>query len=214
MEDINKQIDELLQIRQDGILNYARATARLMEMGVKIGDNNTKQVRVPSSFAPYIRNFNRSNMEFEWEVEYKDGTKLNQFSEIEHNFSDIDTTRLKSISWVSNFIWPTENKEKRVIVTLDWTDGTFRFQNGFISQEDRGILMNKNCSVEKKLILFTRKRVSSAMGHNCPQYRELIPPMEEFFHYNRFVIGYEVPETGEKNMLMIFPSGNVTIFNG
>ena len=76
MDNVNKQIDQLLQIRQDGILNYARATKKLLEMGVQIGNSKSGKVRIPSSFSEYVDNFNLSNLEFEWEVEYTDGKIL------------------------------------------------------------------------------------------------------------------------------------------
>jgi len=212
MENINKEIDQLLQIRQDGILAYAKATRKLIDLGVKIGDNRTGSLRIPSTFSNYIDNFNKSNLEFEWEVEYTDGVILKQFSDKEHNFSHIDQSRIKQVRFVSNFNWPTGNEEKRVIVGLNWDTGVFTFVNGFLSQDDRAKLYKKECRDNKKLIMFCRKRFSSTVGDVDPTYTEFAPSTDEFFHYNRFVLGYEVPGTEEKIMVMVYPTGYITIF--
>ena len=39
IDNSNKKIDELLEIRNKGMLDYSKATAELIKMGVKIGKN-------------------------------------------------------------------------------------------------------------------------------------------------------------------------------
>lgn len=211
MENTNKKIDQLLQLRQDGIINFARATFELIEMGVKVENQGTGNIRLPSSFTNFLQKYERSMLEFEWEAEYFDGTKIQQFGEEEHHFGHIDQNKLKSFSLISNFEWPTPNEEKRVIVTLDFQKGEFIFQNGFISQDDRGKLFNKQLPGPKQLIFFARKRMSSSQGSIHPAYQEFVPSLEENFYYNRFIVGFK-SESGEKVMLMVYPTGTITFF--
>lgn len=213
MKNKNNEIDRLLQIRQDGILNYASATKSLSVLGVKIGKQETGDIDLPNSFKNHIEQYERSNMEFEWEVEYIDGKILKQFAPKDHCFKDIDISSVKKVRWISNFEWPTENVDKRIIVELNFEDGKFAITNGFISQEDIGKLYKKEYIGDKKLILFTRKRYSSTTGSVPVEYSDLIPSTSEFFMYNKFFIGYEVPGEGVKRVLEILPTGHVGVCN-
>lgn len=213
LDSQNKKIDALLQLRQDGMFNYSKATKGLIKIGVKIGHKSTGQITLPDSFKNYLKKFERSMLEFEWEINYTDGSILRQFEEPnkEHNFKDIDQTKLKSIVYISNFTWPTDNQEKRIIVRLNWETGMFEFLNGFASQEVKAKCCVKPLGGEKKLILFTRKRVSSAVGESKTELREFVNMMDEFSFYNRFVLGYQVP-SGEKMVVIIEPNGDIKLF--
>jgi hypothetical protein len=212
MDKINEKIDSLLKIRQDAMFNYARSTSELIDLGVKIKNKETDDTIVPVSFEQYLDKYNISNLEFEWEAKYKDGSVLRQFEgEEQRNFSHIDQERLASISFISNFNWPSEEgRDPRIIVRLNWETGLFEFQNGFISQDVRSVACMNPLEGEKKLILFSRKRFSSSNGEINNQYKEFFPFEDEVFYYNRFILGYET-KTGTK-ALIINPNGNIEIF--
>jgi len=209
----NNKIDELLQIRQDGIINYCKSTEALIKMGVKIGKKENNDMTVPVSFQPYIDKYNRSNLEFEWKATYLDNTIINQFEgDSEHHFGHIDQTKLKSIDLISNFTWPTDNEEKRIIIKLNWETGLFEITNGFTPQPVKEIIHMYPLQGEKKLILKTRKRVSMSQGDINPKYKEFFPMSDEFFFYNRFILGYQVAN-GDKKVIIVEPSGTIGIFD-
>lgn len=208
----NKKIDDLLRKRQEGMFNFSGSTKELLTMGVKIGKRSTGEITVPDSYQPYLEKFNLSNLEFEWQINYTDGTILRQFEgDKQHNFKDIDHSKIKSVEFISNFAWSTDMAEKRIIVRLNWETGMFEFLNGFASQEVRAKCCITPLAGEKKLILFSRKRLSSAVGEARSELREFVNMMDEFFFYNRFVIGYQVP-SGEKLAVIIEPNGDIKLF--
>jgi hypothetical protein len=193
-------------------LDFSRSTDELLEMGVKTINTKTGEITLPASFSPYLDRFERSQLEFEWEADYGDNSTLPQFvDDHEFCFKDINLSRLKKISFISNFNWQTDNEEKRVIVTLNIKTGEFTFMNGFASQELRAKLLNP-IEGEKKLILFARKRNSSAAGEiksNDPLVKRL---ENEAYFYNRFVLGYEVSGKG-KRAVIIMPNGNIEFYD-
>ncbi len=212
MENPNEKIDRLLNIRQAATYDYARSTAELVEMGVKIGDKETGEVSLPKNFEPYLSNYNVSNSEFEWEVVYKNGKIIRQFEDgKERTISDIDQKNILKIAFISNFNWPTENSEKRVIAALDWETGLFQFHNGFVPQETRAIACLDPIPGEKKLILKTKHRFSASNGEIEDKYKDFFPFQSEFFYYNRFILGYEVSGVGKK-MIIINPDGIISNF--
>lgn len=208
-QDNNKLIDQLLQQKQDGMYNYAKALKGIVDLGVKVGSQQTGEIVVPVSFNRYLDKYNRSNLEFEWVATFIDNRPpLYQFGpEEEHHFGDIDQSKLKAISWISNFDWPTDNIEKRVIVTLDFSTGKFEFLNGFISQEDRGALLEP--ATPKQLILAIKRRVSPYTGGLSPELAEYHGPTDEIFYYNRFKLGFKT-EGGEK-IVLIQPNGTINL---
>ena len=216
MDNKNAKLDELLQRRQDAINEYARATEEMIGMGVLIKERYGI-VKLPANYI--WKKYDRSGLEFEWEVEYKDGEILRQFQiegeegkeglpaqagrdrkegkYIEHNFSDIDEARIKRVSCISNFHFPTDNIEKRVIVSLDFESGIFSFLNGHVSQEVKAAVSVKEVFGPKKLVLFARKRVSVSLDG-------------EEYYYNRFVIGFEAELFSRK--IIIMPNGAAELF--
>lgn len=208
----NDKIDQLLQTRQDCAFKYAHATKDLLEMGIKVMLASSGELAVPASYNEHLHKFNRSNLEFEWLAKY-DGSRPDtaQFDDLgeEHHFAEIDQSKLKSISYISNFNWPTDNAEKRVIVTLNFENGMFEFSNGFISQEDKGKILEP-ITGPKKLILLAKKRQSATVGELAEDLKEFYPPTDEIFFYNRFMIGFET-ET-KKKVLLIQPTGNIDLW--
>lgn len=207
----NDKIDQLLQKRQDGIYAYARSTKDLLDMGIKVMLASSGEMAVPTSYNDHLDKFNRSNLEFEWLAKHEGIADVAQFDALgqEHRFAEIDQSKLKSISYISNFNWPTDNAEKRVIVTLNFETGMFEFTNGFISQEDKGKLLEP-VTGPKKLILLAKKRQSSTIGELAEELREFHPPTDEVFFYNRFLLGFET-ET-KKRVLLIQPTGTIDIW--
>lgn len=216
MSDLkNKKIDGLLRQRIDGLLGFAAATSELIQMGVKINDLSTGQITLPANYAQFLHKYERSNLEFEWRVTHTDGSKLEQFDELEeHHFGHIQLDRLKLIQFISNFAWPTDNLEKRVVITLDFSTGLFDFMNGFASQEVRAALCEGPQPGIKKLILFARKRHSSTVGSVPESLQEFIANLNnEQLFYNRFVLGYELPD-GTRRGVIISPNGQIELWNG
>lgn len=213
MENPNDKIDRLMNTRQAATYDYARSTAELVEMGVKIGDKETGEVSLPKNFEPYLDKYNISNLEFEWEVVYKDGGKiLRQFEDgQERTIKDIDQSKISKIAFISNFNCPTENTQKQVIAILNWETGIFEFLNGFVSQDTRAIACLDPIPGEKKLILKTKKRFSASNGEIEGRYKDFFPFQSEFFYYNRFILGYEVSGVGKK-MIIINPDGTILNF--
>lgn len=207
----NKLIDELLQKRQDAMVNFAESTKKLLDIGVKIASPEG-EISVPSFFEKYIDKYSNSNLEFEWEVIYKDGSRLRQFEDgDQHNFANIKLDQIKSVSYISNFSWQTDNAERRVIVTLDMETGLFNIMNGFCPQEVLAEIAVNEIKEDKKLILFARKRQSSSMGDVSDEVRQYFPSVGESFFYNRFILGFETP-SGHMRAVIIDPNGNINIF--
>ena len=210
--NINKKLDELLNTRNKAMVDYARSTNELINLGIKIKNRGNDDITLPISFKKYLDKYSISNLEFEWEVEYNDGTILKQFEgEEKRNFSHINKEKLKRISFISNFDWPSDSKETRVIASLNWETGLFEFNNGFASQEVRAEACMNPLQGKKKLILFTRKRFSASNGEINEEYKEFFPFEDETFYYNRFVLGYET-EFGKK-IIVVNPNGIIDIFN-
>jgi hypothetical protein len=210
----NKDIDAMLQRRQRGLIDFSEATNELITLGVKIGHSEDGDITIPDSYDKYIDKYNASNLEFEWEVEYTNGEKLRQFDDVngtpvQYHFGNIDQSRLKNISFISNFIWPTDNMEKRIIVRLNWETGLFEILNGFAPQETMAHATMNPLAGEKKLILFARKRHTSMMGD---MKSDLYPFTDEYFIYNRFVIGYQIVGSSDQKSVIIEPNGTIKIF--
>lgn len=219
MDSKNNKIDQLLKARFDGLKAFSESTDKLIEMGVKIIKADTGDILLPAQYSKYKHDYEYSLLEFEWQVEYKNGEKLNQFEFLDkdkkdggqHHLGHIDQDQIKTISFISNFTWPTDNEEKRIIVKLDWETGLFEFMNGFISQDDKSKLCLNPVEGKKKLILFKRARNTSAPTILQSKYVELPTNGNELFYYNRFVLGYECGK--EKRMVMIYPDGSIKLFN-
>lgn len=210
MQEQRKKIDSLLQIRQDGYYNFIKSTNELVSLGVKIGSLTEGTINLPESFNNHLEKYEVSNQEFEWLVEYQDGSILKQFENgVQHTFADIDVDNLKNISWVSNFDYPTDMRETRVIVRLNWETGLFEFVNGFVNQEVRSVCCQEPLVGPRKLILFVNKQVTSAAGDPSAA-PELAPLIDQYFIYNRFVLAYEV--NGEKKGVVISPNGDINLF--
>lgn len=209
MDQTRKTIDELLQKRMQGYYDFVRSTEELVDLGVKIGQG--ENLELPKSFQKYLDQYEISNLEFEWEVEYTDGTTLKQFQGgQEHNFKHIDLSKLKSVAYISNFDWPTDMKETRIIVRLNWQTGLFEFMNGFAPQDVRAVCCMNPLPGDKKLIMFARKNNSGVAGQVTAD-SALSSMMGQYFIYNRFVLGYEVD--GNKKAVMIYPNGEMRLFN-
>ena len=213
IQERNNRIDQLLQSRQDGLFHFAKATKELVDMGVKIGDQTNGEIQLPRSFAGFVDQFSRSNSEFEWLAEYKDGGSLPQFgpgADQENHFGNIDQSKLESISYISNFAWPTDNIERRVMVTLDWETGLFSFLNGFVPQEVKGAVCLEPIKGPKKLILLAKRRMSSSVGEVGEDLKPYHPGHNNFFYYNQFVLGFEA--AGVKRAVLIQPTGVLELF--
>lgn len=209
MDKQNQKISLLLNKRQKGFLDFRSATQELFDMGVQFKEGEGA-VNFPDRFKNHLDKLNKSLLEFEWEVEYQNGKTLKQFEEEnQHNFKHIDKSQIKQVRLVSNFDWPTDMEEKRVIVTLDWETGLFDFLNGIASQEVKSECCVEKVEGEKKLILFKRVRVDS--GFNTSGDENAKGLVGDTFTYNRFALGFEAD--GKKRVIIIDPTGCINLLN-
>lgn len=204
-------IDELIKTREEAKINLARSTRELFIRGVKIGRNSTGEISLPSSYDKYLDKYEHSNSEFEWEVEYLDGTILKQYDKKESCYKDINQSKLKSVSWISNFTDYSDNLEKRVIVTLDFERGKFTFINGFCPQNIKWDLEKEFLVKDKTLHLLARKRNSFSVGmlNIEEELRGWVDFNDEYYLYNRYYLGIRSPE-GDK-VLCISPMGDISM---
>jgi len=209
MDEIHSQIDAIIRLRHEAVYNFSMSTQKMLALGVKIGYASTGEINVPESFAPYLDKYDISELEFEWEVRYQDGSILRQYEgQEQHNFEDIDQSRIKSVAFVSNFDYPIDNPERRVIARLNWETGVFEFTNGFIPQEDKGGLVGSPVPGVKKLILKTSRRHTASAGRVSDALPEMQVVADEVYYFNRFILGYEVSGGGDK-IIIIDPLGNI-----
>lgn len=202
---INKTIDTVLQKRQRAFYDFHQSTEELVALGVKTKDSISKTIGLPESFSKYLTQYNQSQLEFEWIVEYKNGGVLAEFKDgASFNFSHIELNKVKKVSLVSNFDWATDSEIKRVVVSLDMDTGMFEFTNGFVSQDIRAAL-SKGEKANKKLILFKRRRASALSGEGG-----IGIVLNEEYIFNQFVLAYEVG--GKKIGVIVAPNGVVNLF--
>lgn len=207
--DFGKDIDSLIRIRDQAKMDLARSRMKLIEMGAK----TVKDGMVTHLPGLNIDKFaSCENQEFYWEAEYEDGSVIRQFEgKKQHHYGHIDQQRLKYFRWVSTFDYPTDNEDKRVIISLNFKDGRFEFYNGIVPQETRAEVLNgyPSISFEPKLILKAVKRASTS--HSFPD-----GGIDEVTYYNRFLIGWEnLPgsATKGKRILCIEPNGFVHLWH-
>jgi len=193
----------------------AKTTKQLLEMGVKLGHQETGEITCPASFAPYLEQFEKNgNLEFVWEARYQDGGTLLQFEgSVEHLWTDIDQTRLKEIRLVSLFDYPTTNQERRQIITLHWDTGIITFYNGLIPQ-DIWAYCSQPRPADKPIKLILTKRLRRSTNVSLDPKSELFryyTATDEFYLYNRWIFGWQVIGSSEKRVLIINPNGEVEI---
>jgi len=196
-------VDELIKIRDDAKIKIIRSKMALLNMGVKSVKDGVM------SYLPGldIYKFEKcDNKEFYWEAVYKDGNIIKQFDGKKQNhYGNIDQSKLKLFRWISNFNDETDNKEKRVVVTLDFETGLFDFLNGYVPQEIRGELINGfDAGSSPKLILKVIPRTLITVSY--PE-----GGTDEVYFYNRYLIGYEAGS--KKVVLCIEPNGFIHFFN-
>lgn len=202
------EIDEAINLRESSKTNLMRANFKLIDLGAvnMIGDSIFANPRLN------LKEYKKcNNQEFQWQAWYSDGFVINQYeedeAETERTFADIDFTRLVRIHWSSNFETETDNDDKRVIISLDWTTGLFSFYNGITPQEVKETVLDASefmKAEEKKLILKMVKRVSqtASLNPNAPV---------EVTLYNRYLLGYETAE--KKVIICIEPNGYVHLWH-
>ena len=208
-EDIGKIVDKNIKERTNALNQLAGAESELAQLGVKfgiLGDDGIPTLELGDNYLPQ---FTYHLEEFEWEAEYKDGSKLRQYDITgDHHFGQIKQDQLKSIKYISNFEYPTDNKEKRIILTLDWETGKFELLNGLMNADDKGKII-REIKGEKKLILFKRIRVGQMLGLvNGDKLVQPFPTNEVYF-YKRYFLGYETQE--RKILVCLYPNGKVGV---
>lgn len=200
-----KKVDELIKERNKGYSLIMKSTKELIDMGVKLGqmtEEGETSFNIPDNYLP---NFAFNLEEYEWEAEYEDGSKIRQYDiDKEHHFGDIDQSKLKRITYYSNFEYPTDNLEKRVIVSLDWKTGVFTFMNGLVDMKERGELSKER--KPRKLILY--KRVQQ--GQTSELSSGGSKPTGDIYFYKRYYLGYET-EDNQKIIICLYPNMQIKI---
>jgi len=209
--NVNQKIDNFLKIRRQSLYDFEKAVEGLYEMGVRFFTPAPDGVPDISAAQSLLPRFEFTLEDFEWKAIYDDGTELDQFGEKQSSFKDIDMERLEKIQYISNFEINTQNPERRLVITLDFKQGTFTFWNCG-SQEIRDSL-SKEVKGEKKLILFKRRRESFTAGVSKGEGKAEILPTGEKFTYTRYYLGYEVVGKKKKAIVCLYPNGEIVIEN-
>ena len=209
--NVNQKIDNFLKIRRQSLYDFEKAVEGLYEMGVRFFTPSPDGIPDISAAQSLLPRFEFTLEDFEWKAIYDDGTELDQFGEKQSSFKDIDMERLEKIQYISNFEINTQNPERRLVITLDFKQGTFTFWNCG-SQEIRDSL-SKEVKGEKKLILFKRRRESFTAGVSKGEGKAEILPTGEKFTYTRYYLGYEVVGKKKKAIVCLYPNGEIVIEN-
>jgi len=203
--NVNEQIDNFLKIRKVSVENLEGAIEGLYEMGVRFFTPSEDGIPEISAAQNLLPRYEATLEDFEWKAIYNDGTELDQNGEVESHYGNIDQEKLDKILLISNFDINTSNQEKRLVVTLNFKDGTFDFLNCG-PMEVRGKLTTP-CFGKKKLIYFKRKRESFTAGVDTKS--KLLTPTGEKITYQRYYLGYESPD--KKVLVCLYPNGLVAI---
>ena len=207
--NVNKQIDKFLKIRRESLDHLEKAIKGLYEMGVRFFTPSPDGVPDISAAQNLLPRFELTLEDFEWKAIYNDKTELDQYGETQSHFGDIDMSKLDKIQYISNFEIATQNPEKRLVVTLNFEDGSFNFWNcGDQKAKDE---LSKKVEGKKKLILFKRKRESFTAGISTKTSKAEIMPTGDKFTYTRYYLGYEC---GKKKVIVcLYPNGQMSIEN-
>jgi hypothetical protein len=203
----NDQIAEYLKTKQRAEKELEDSISGLYEMGVRfvsLAEDGTPEI---SALQDLLPRYEYTLEDFEWKAIYDDGTEIDQNGDIERHFGDIDQSKLAKLVYISNFIIDTSNQEKRLVITLNFKDGTFDFLNCG-AMDIRGKLVYPIFG-DKKLILFKRKRETFTANVNIEK-KEFSPTGDKIL-YNRYYLGYE---TGDRKLIIcICPNGEIEIEN-
>lgn len=209
-EDIGKKVDQHIKDRVNALNQLIKAENELVKLGVKFGTLDENQVPNFELGENYLPNFLYHLEEYEWEAIYKDGTILRQYGiDGDHHFGDIDQEQLKEIRYVSNFEYPTDNQEKRIILTLDWETGKFDLLNGLLIPADDRAKLSREVKDKKKLILFRRVRYGQMLGLSSGDNLVTPFPTDEVYFYKRYYLGYETKD--RKILICLYPNGEVRV---
>lgn len=206
--DYGKDVDSLVRIKDDAYITLFKSKMKILEMGVKTEKDGILTSLPGLDVNKYLK---WNNQEFSWEAEYDNGKVICQFEGTKENhYGNIDKDHLKIFRWVSCFDWATDNKDKRVIVSLNFKNGKFEFLNGFCPQEVRAKVSGGYLSDEfnPKLIMKIIKR--TIFSQEYPEGK-----ISERMYYNRYLIGWEGKDRNgkkEKRILCIEPNGFIHLW--
>jgi len=201
----NQKIDNLLKIRRQSLYDLEKAIEGLYDMGVRFFTPSEDGVPGISASQNLLPRYEQTLDDFEWKAIYNDGTELDENGIKENCFKDIDQSKLDKILLISNFDIDTTNQEKRLVITMNFKDGTYEFLNCG-PMEVRGKLTTP-CLGDKKLILFKRHRESFTAGVDTKS--KLLTPTGEKITYKRYYLGWETPD--KKVLICAYPNGDVQI---
>lgn len=208
--NVNQRIDKFLKIRRQSLYDLEKSIEGLYGMGVRFFTPSPDGVPDISAAQNLSPRFEFTLEDFEWKAIYDDGKELDQYGKKQAHFGDIDMSKLAKIQYISNFEIDTQNPEKRLVVTLDFKQGTFVFWNcGSQEVKDK---LNKPVEGKKKLILFKRRRESFTVGFSKGGTIGIeVSPTGEKFTYTRYYLGYEC---GKKKVIVcLYPNGEMAIEN-
>lgn len=198
-------VDEALMGKQRALMNLAVAQAKILAMGVKVFEGDTVGHLPGLMLSRYLDN---NRQEFEWEAEYEDGTVIKQFEDgkPQLHFGNIDQSKLKEFRWVSNFLWETDNADRRVVVTLMFKEGLFKVHNGFVHPDARPFMETLLPPKElPKLIMKIVKQEKASTGFPLGK-------ISSVNLFNRYIIGVEGSDI--KKILCVEPNGFIHVWHG
>jgi hypothetical protein len=205
--NVNQKIDEFLKIKRQSLYDLEKAMKGLQDMGVRSFIPGSDGVPEISTSQKLLPRYELTLEDWEWKAIYNDGTELNENGKVKLHFGNIDQNRLEKIMLISNFEIDTSNQEKRLIVTLNFKDGTYDFLNCG-SMEVRGKLTTP-CLERKKLILFKRNRESFTAGVDAQS--KALTPTGEKITYKRYYLGYQLQT--KVVLICAYPNGEIGIEN-
>ncbi len=206
--NINKKLDRLLRQRRRAIQDLESATEGIFDMGVRIFEPTPEGVPNIIAGQNLIPRYEVTLEDYEWQVEFEDGEVMDQYEKGEqHHFGDImdKDKEIKQVRYISNFETHSQAEEKRIIVTLNFDDGTFKFWNA--GGPDIKHELSKPIEGEKKLILFKRRRETVAVQANSTGMKMADKGQKTL--YTRYYLGFETDD--EKRIVCCYPNGEIRI---
>jgi len=201
--DYGKDLGALIQVREKAAHDLRQAEKAIANLGAKVFMDGNLHALPNLDVQKYI---DCQNQEFAWEATMEDGSFLMQFEKdgTQHHFGDIDQANLCFLAWISNFEQETSNKDRRVIVSLDFHNRHISVLNGRLDQETRAALDANPMPLGAKLILKMVKRQSFA-----PSYTEANLGHTTLF--NRYLLGWESAD--KKFLVCVEPNGLVHLWH-
>ena len=193
-----QSIDELIGLMTRGSISLEAGAELLHAQGAQFFGPDGLPEKDPTIVYIGDRFEKTGGLDFEWIVEYTDGTTLRQFEldGTQNHFGHIDQSRLGVIEYRSTFIMDGQGgrSDGPCIVRMDMATGNISVVEGDADIDVHILAMLDPYPGPKKPILFMRNgRSFGPLG---------------VLKYNRYVLGWEA-EGGIKRAVCIKPNGTI-----